>query len=193
MLRCIQEVDAMADVTQELGACRHRLQYPPFLLFAEILLEATGFGDEPHQGLGLMRVELINDKEPRGFWISGNRLGDMPRKVFFRPTWSDSGRHDFPRCDVEVGDQTLRPVAKIFILGTLDHAWAHGQGRGSTLQRLYPGLLIRTDDTPPVLGDGWCVLVNLTHHSHLGGTRDGGIRLGVEPGLHPMRLSIGLM
>jgi hypothetical protein len=25
----------MADVTQELGACRHRLQYPPFLLLCE--------------------------------------------------------------------------------------------------------------------------------------------------------------
>src|SRR5947209_14600319 len=120
MLRCIHEADAMAAVTQELGAGRHRLQYPPFLLFAEILLDATGLGDEPHQGLGLMNVELINDKEPRGLWIGVKSLGDMPRKVFFRPAWADGGRHNFPRGDVEVGDQTLRPVAKIFILGTLD-------------------------------------------------------------------------
>src|SRR5215475_12771067 len=149
MLRRIHEADAMATVTQELGACRHRLQYPPFLLFAELLLDATGHGDEPHQGLGRMNVELINDKEPRGLWINGNRVGDMPRKVFFRPAWAHRGRHDFPRGDVEVGDQTLCPVAEIFILRTLDHAWLHGQGGGSTRQRLYPSLLIRTDDMPP--------------------------------------------
>ena len=183
----------MADVTQELGACRHRLQYPPFLLFAEILLDATGLGDEPHQGFGLLRVALINDTEPRGLWISGKRVGDRPRKVFFRSPWSDGGRHDFPRCDVEVGNQTRRPVAQLCILGTLDHAWPHGQGGGRTLQRLYPGLLIRTDDMPPVLGDGWRVLGDLTHRRHLGGKRDGVIRLGVEPVLHPMGLSIGLI
>jgi hypothetical protein len=37
------------------------------------------------------------------------------------------------------------------------------------------------------------VLVDFTHRRHLGGKRDGGIRLGVEPVLHPMWLSIGLM
>src|SRR5205809_7448777 len=97
MLRCIQEVDAVAEVTQELGACRHRLQYPPFLLFAEILLHVTDLGDEPHQGLGLMHVALINDKEPWGLWGSGKRVGTMPRTVFFRPPEADGGRHDFPR------------------------------------------------------------------------------------------------
>jgi hypothetical protein len=135
-----------------------------------------------------MNVQLINDKEPRGLWIGGNSLGDMPRKVFFRPAWSHRGRHDFPRGDVEVGDQTLRPVAQIFILRTLDHAWLHGQGGGRPLQRLYPGFLIRTDDMPPLLGDGWRVLIDLAHRSHLGGKRNGVIRLGVEPIFHPMWL-----
>lgn len=115
-------------------------------------------------------------------------MGDMPRTVFFRPAWSHRGRHDFPRGDVEVGDQTLRSVAKIFILRTLDHAWLHGQGGGRTLQRLYPGFLIRADDMAPLLDDGWRALIDLTHRSHLGGKRDGVIRLGVEPIFHPMRL-----
>ena len=96
-----------------------------------------------------MNVELINDQEPRGVWIRGKRLGDMPRKVFFGPAWPYGGRHDFPRCYIEIGDQTLRPRAKICILGTLDQAWPQGQGGGSTLQRLDPGLLIRTEDMPP--------------------------------------------
>ena len=178
----------MADITQELGACRHRLQYPPFLLFAEILLDATGLGDEPDQGLGLMHVELINNKEPWGLWIGGNSVGDMPRKIFFRPAWSDGRRHAFPRRYVEVGDQTLRPVAEIFLLGALDQPWLHGQGGGGPLQRLEPRLLIRPDDMPPLPGDFWRALIRLTHCHPLVGKRHGVIRLGVEPVLHPMRL-----
>ena len=135
-----------------------------------------------------MNVQLINAKEPRGLWIGGKSAGDMPRKVFFRPAWAHRGRHDFPRGDVEVGDQTLGPVAEIFILRPLDHALLHGQGGGRPLQRLYPGFLIRTDDMPTLLGDGWRVLVDFAHRSHLGGKRDGGIRFGVEPVFHPMRL-----
>jgi len=55
------------------------------------------------------------------------------------------------------------------------------------------GLLIRTDDMPPVLGDGWRVLGDLTHRRHLGGKRAGGIRRGVEPVRHPLGLYSGLM
>jgi hypothetical protein len=39
-----------------------------------------------------------------------------------------------------------------------------------------------------LLGDGWRVLVDFTPRSHLGGKRNGVIRLGVEPVFHPMRL-----
>jgi hypothetical protein len=140
-----------------------------------------------------MHVELINDKEPGGRRLGGDGVGDMRRKVFFRSAWPDGGRHDFPRRHVEVGAQTLRPVAEVFILGALDQAWLHGSGGGSPLQRLAPGLLIRTDDMSPLLGDCWGVLVHLAHRRHLGGKRDGGSRLGVEPVLHPVRLSIGLI
>src|SRR5262249_25505213 len=93
---------------------------------------------------------------------------------------------------VEVGDQTLRPVARIFILRTLDHAWLHGQGGSRPLQRLDPGFLIRTDDMPPLLSDGWCVLRDLTHRRHLGGKRARVIRLGVDPTSPPSRVSTGL-
>src|SRR5262245_11838128 len=113
MFRRREETDAMADVTQERGACRHRLQYPPLLLCAEIHRDATGLGNEPHQGLGLMNIQLINDKEPRGLWISGKSAGDMPRKVFFSSTWSYGGRHDFPRCDVGSCTSPLRIILSV--------------------------------------------------------------------------------
>src|SRR5215831_16292805 len=93
-----------------------------------------------------MHVELIEDEEPRGLRIGGDGLDDMRRKVFFGSAWSDGGRHDFSRRYVEVGDQALRPMAQVFILGALDQTWLHRQGGGGTLQRLYPGLLICTDD-----------------------------------------------
>src|ERR1700750_2034941 len=101
-----------------------------------------------------MNIELIDDEEPRGCRIGGDSVGDMPRKVFFRSAWSDRRRHHSPRRDIEVGNQTLRSVAEIFILGALGQARLHRQGRSSTLQRLYPGLLIGADDMPPLLGDG---------------------------------------
>jgi hypothetical protein len=84
-------------------------------------------------------------------------------------------------------------MAEVFILGALAEAWLHGQGGGGTLQRLYPGLLIRTDDMAPGLGHGGRLRIHCTHGRHLGGKCAGVIRLGVEPGLDPMGLQIRLI
>jgi hypothetical protein len=129
----------------------------------------------------------------QGLGIGSDGVGDMRRKVFFRSAWPDGGRHDFPSRHVEVGDQALRPVAQVFILGALDQAWWHRQGGSGTLQRLYPRLFIRTDAMASILGHGWCRLIHCTHSSHLGGKRDGVIRRGVEPVLDPMGLQIRLI
>ena len=140
-----------------------------------------------------MGVELINDKEPWGLRIRSNSLGDMRGKVFFSSPGSYGGRHHFPRRHVEVGDQTLRPMAEVCLRGALDEAWWPRQGGGGPLQRLYPRLLIGTDDMLPLLGDRWRVLVHRTYCRHLGGKRHGVIRLGVEPVVHSMGLSIDLI
>jgi len=79
-------------------------------------------------------------------------------------------------------------MAEVFILGALDEAGSQGQGGRGPLQRLYPGLLIGTDDMLPLLGDHWRVLVHRTDCGHLGGKRHGVIRLGVEPVFHSMGL-----
>src|SRR5207253_11144350 len=50
VLRCIEKADAMAGITQERCAGRHRLQDPPFLLLTQLLRDATYAGDQPHQG-----------------------------------------------------------------------------------------------------------------------------------------------
>src|SRR6266699_2445331 len=102
-----------------------------------------------------MNIELIDDKEPRGRRIEGDGVGNMRRKVFFRSAGPDGRRHDFSGRHVEVGDQALRPMAEVFILGALDEAGSQGQGGRGPLQRLYPGLLSRTDAMASVLGHGW--------------------------------------
>jgi hypothetical protein len=140
-----------------------------------------------------MHVALINDKEPRGLRIGGDGVGHMRRKVFFSSAWSDGRRHDFAGRHVEVCAQALRPMAEVCILGALDEAGSHGPGGRGTLQRLYSGLLIRTDDMASGLGHGWRMLIPVTHGSHLGGKGDGVIRLGVEPVLDPMGLHIRLI
>src|SRR5215831_6829984 len=112
-----------------------------------------------------MRVELIDDKEPRGLWIGGKGAGDMRRKVFFCSAGPDGRRHDFPRRHVAVGDQALRPMAEVCILRALDQTWLHRQGGGGTLQCLDPGLLIRTDDMASGLGHGWRLLIRFTYGS----------------------------
>jgi hypothetical protein len=38
----------------------------------------------------------------------------------------------------------------------------------------------------PILSYGGCMLIDFAHGRHLGGERDGVIRLGVEPVLDPM-------
>src|SRR5438128_3726790 len=105
-----------------------------------------------------MRVELIDDKEPRGLLIGGDGAGNMRCKVFLRSAGPDGRRHDFSSRHVEVGDQALRPMAEVFILRALDQPWLHRQGGCGTLQRLYSRLLIRTDDMASVLGHGWRML-----------------------------------
>jgi len=84
-------------------------------------------------------------------------------------------------------------MAEVCILGALDEAWWHGQGGGGTLQRLYSGFLIRTDDLTSGLGYGGRMLIRFTHGSHVGGKYDGVSRLGVEPVLNPMGLQIRLI
>jgi hypothetical protein len=188
VLRRIQAPAAMAHIAQERCACRHRLSYPPLLLLPQSLCDALGAGDQPHQRLCLMRVELIDAKEPRGLRIGGDGRGNRRRKVFFRAAWPAGRCHDCSGRHGEVCDQALRPMAELVILGALDEPGWHGQGGRGTLQRLSPRLLIRTDDMASVLSHGWRLLIHGTHGRPWGGTGDGGIRLGVEPVRDPMRL-----
>src|SRR5262245_8643029 len=140
-----------------------------------------------------MNVELINDEQPWGLRVGGDGLSHRPRKVFLSPAWPDGRRHDFSRRHIDIGDQALSPMTAVCRLGALDKAGLHRQRGGGALQCLSPGLLIWTEAMPSLLGHSWRVLIHCTHGCHLCRKRHWVIRLGVEPVLYPMRLSIGLI
>ena len=140
-----------------------------------------------------MRVALIDDKEPRSLRIGGDGVSHRRHKVFFRSAWPDGGRHHFPSHHGEVRDQALRPVAQVCLRRAFDQTGLPRQGGSGTLERVYPGLFIRPDDMAPILSHGGCLLRDFAHGRHVGGERDGVIRLGVEPVLDPMGPHIRLI
>jgi len=60
-----------------------------FAFDAQIPLDTTVLGDQRHQRLRLMGVELIGDKNPGGFWIGLDGLFDVCGKIFLRAPWSN--------------------------------------------------------------------------------------------------------
>jgi hypothetical protein len=117
----------------------------------------------------------------------------MGGKVLFSACGPNRGGNDFPGRHMKIGDQALRPMPNICILGALDQTWRHRQGGGSALQRLAPRLLIRAHDGCALLRSCLGLLVHLTHRGHLVGKRCGIIWCRVEPVLDPMGLQIGLI
>src|SRR5450631_3177882 len=98
-----------------------------FAFDAQILLDIAVLRDQQHQRLRLMGVELIRDKNPRGFWIGLDGLFDVCGKIFLRASWSNRWSNDLTRGDLKIGDQALRAMPDIFELFTLNISWQHWQ------------------------------------------------------------------
>src|SRR5450631_4674966 len=94
---------------------------------AQILLEIAVLRDQNHQGLRLMVIELIRDKNPPCFWIGLDGLLDVCGKIFLRASWSNRWSNDLTCGDLEIGDQALRAMPDIFELFTLNMPWHHWQ------------------------------------------------------------------
>ena len=105
----------------------HRSQMTTFALDTQILLDATLRGDQAHQRLGLMGVELIGDKDPSRLWITLDGLGDVGSEVGFGAGGSNAGCHDLSAGDIQIGDQRLGAMALIFEFLTFDVTGLHGQ------------------------------------------------------------------
>ena len=81
MLWCVDKTNTMAGIRKKSGARCHRGEMSTFAFETQILLNTAVPDDQRHQRLRLMRVELIGDKNPRGFRISLDGLFDVCNKI----------------------------------------------------------------------------------------------------------------
>ena len=102
----IDEANAMAGVGEKGGTRAHAGEMTTFAFDAQVLLDATLCGYQTHQRFRLMGIELIGDKDPGGFWIGLDGLGDVSGEVGFGARGSNAGRDDLPGGHVHIGDQT---------------------------------------------------------------------------------------
>ena len=91
MLWRVDKAKTVAGI-REKGCTRcHRGEMSTFAFDAQILLDGAMLGDQRHQGLRLMGIELIGDKNPGGFWIGLDGLLDVGICINLR---MDEGKKD---------------------------------------------------------------------------------------------------
>jgi hypothetical protein len=176
MLGQVDELNAMARVTQEGRPRRHRLHDAVLALHPQVVGDSARPGDQPHQGLGLMDVQLVHDE-------------DVAR---IRPRRPDRRADQPAGGNLEVGDQALRAVPDVLELAALDVARLHRQGWGGALQRLDAGHLVGAEHMRAGGFQQRRGGVHVTHGRHLL-DEDGWVgRLGREPIAAQVRLEVGL-
>ncbi len=184
----VDEANAMAGVGEKGGARAHAGEMTAFAFDTELLLDPTLRRRQAHQGFGLMGVELISDKDPVGFRIGLDGLGDMRGEIGFGTRGSDAGSHNLSGGHVQIGDQTLGAMPTVFKFLSFHMTGLHGQGRVETLEGLNAGHLIRTRHMRACCSERRSGLIHLTHRADLFG-QFGGVAGGWgEPIPFQMRL-----
>ncbi len=88
------------------------------------------FNHEAHQRFGLMRVEVIEDKDMFVFRMQVHHGVDMLGEVGFRPRWLDQGRFHLSRDDVTGGDQPRGAMPNVFKFASFHLSGGHGESWG---------------------------------------------------------------
>src|SRR4051812_43121023 len=127
MLWRVDKANTVAGIGEKGRTRCHRGEMSTFAFDAQFLLDAAVLGDQIHQRLRLMGVELIGDKNPGGFWLGLDSLFDVCGKIFFCALWSNRWSNDLTGGHLEIGNQALCAVSDIFELFALDMAWQHRQ------------------------------------------------------------------
>src|ERR1700720_612890 len=165
----------MLRVAQECFSGRLGCEHARLSFDAKLELEAADTGNEAHDGLRKVDVEIVADNGPVcGGSGAAEQVAEKPREILFRPGIANDA-FDLASADVESGDQGLSAVALIFELASLDLARHH---RRDALQRLNAGHFVNGDRAMSVIGAG-CGLVNRTDIRAL--AIKGGIRLRGQP------------
>jgi len=79
----VHEMNAMGRVAQEGCARFHRLQDAGPFLDAKINIETTLFVYQPHEGLGLVGVQLVDDEDPLAVRVRRDGAVDVGDEVRF--------------------------------------------------------------------------------------------------------------
>ena len=102
------------------------------------------------QGFGLMRVEMIDDKNPSRCRITRHRALNMSHKILFGPGRTHGGCNNLPCRDLKIGDQRLGSMTNVFKFHAFHQARLHGPCGMRPFIGLHAGLLIRAHDMYPV-------------------------------------------
>ena len=152
MPRGVDESNPVVLILEEFLASRHRLQDAVLALDAEqFVLNAASLGNETHQCLGLVRVELVKNKDPSPIGVGIHRTFDVCSEVFLGSRQSDRWNYHFAGGHLEVGDQTERTMTTIFEFDTFSFTRPCRQSRMNALNSLNSGLFVRTDDVRAIL------------------------------------------
>ncbi len=178
----------MARIGEKSSPRRHGGEMAAFAFGTQILLDVTLRRHQAHQGLGLMRVELIGDEDPGGLWIGLDGLHDVSGKVGKGRVSVRYWGHDLPGGHVEVGNQTLCAMPLVFEFLALDVTGLDGQGGVQMLQRLDANHFIGTHHMCALRSKRWCCLINLAHRADLLSQFSGVVGRGSEPVALAMRL-----
>src|SRR5271157_186906 len=179
----------MLRVAQECFSGRFGCEHVRLSFDAKLELEAADTGNEVHDGLRKVDVEIVADNGPVcGGSGAAEQVAEKPREILFRPGIANDA-FDLASADVESGDQGLSAVALIFELASLDLARHQRQPRCDALQRLNAGHFVDGDCAMSVVAIGGG-LVNRTDIRAL--AIKGGIRLRGQPVTDAMRLEVCL-
>ena len=72
-----------------------------------------------------MGIELVSEKDPFGFWVSGDCLLDVYLKVFLGSCGTDRRCDDSTGGHLKVGNQGLRTVTNVLEFAQLDPTGDH--------------------------------------------------------------------
>ncbi len=143
------EGDPVALVAQEGLAAGARFEDAALAFYPEVLVDPAVAGDQPHDGLGEVDVEVVADDAP---WLVRHPLAEARLEegceVGFGTAFADRAL-ERAGGDIEGGDERLRAVALVFELPALDLARLHRQAGGQALQGLDAGHLIDRERAHP--------------------------------------------
>jgi hypothetical protein len=183
----VMEDDLVGWITQKRSTAGHGGQNATFAFDAQLLIQATGLGDEANQGLGLMDVEIITDEVPtRGLLIAGHHRSHMRQEIFLGARGSATGSNNLSAHHIPTEDKGAGAMTNVLKFAAFHFSRSQGQSRMLALERLHSCELIGTHGAFSLLGHLRGLLIHLT------GGHDGCLALRVsrrsEPIADQMRL-----